>query len=381
MAKALGLLDAITGQLDQHKDRLGPFYRPLYVLSGALAFLVFFATLVGLPVVLLEDFAYVAFVQIFLIAVYFMLLLAIQWNVFDRFVYAAVLFVVTCAAPVLISSQGFLQLLTAGRPEFFPQEVALPKVELFLYAVLRGMGNLGWALPVLFVFFTFYPHIERRAASGETKMETVLRRMVLLGLGLHVVAVCMILWRDAVIQRTTASTEGAGAGVKRAIEFAQRGYLGFSLAYLAVGFVILAVLWWLAHRGRVRDREIHTLVAIGLAATQFLYFLATWNAVQLNLRYPGARTTASSVHAFREIDTGKVVYTHPFFDNVSREKLGSRWQPYAACLSPEAGRFTYRIGEAAEFYSADGRFREVDLFGLLAAEDEEERGDTVFCQE
>ena len=99
---AFGMLDLIGGQLDKHKDRLGPFYRPLYLLSGAAAFLLCFALLIGLPMVLLEDFAYIAFVQIVLVAVYFMLLLTIQQNVFDRFVYATVLFTVACAAPVLI---------------------------------------------------------------------------------------------------------------------------------------------------------------------------------------------------------------------------------------------------------------------------------------
>lgn len=369
---AFGMLDLIGGQLDKHKDRLGPFYRPLYLLSGAAAFIVCFALLIGLPVVLLEDFAYVAFVQIVLVAVYFMLLLTIQQNVFDRFVYATVLFTVACAAPVLIGGQAYLGLLTGTfEGGFFPQQAPLPKVELFLYGTLRGMGNVAWALPLLFYVFTFYPRLAERSGG----LGRAWRRSLLTGAVLHAVASGLLLWHDAVVQRATASTDGAEEWLAATIATAQRGYLAFTALYVLAGFAVLLVIW----RWRLaNDRALHVAVVGGLAVAQLAFALAGYNVRQLNQSYPAARTTADSVRAFRDSQTGGVVFTDSYFDVLSGEKLGSRWQPYSSCDDPESGRFTFHIAPASDF-GPGGRFQASNAAKLRDAP-RDERARTLFCQ-
>lgn len=369
---SFGMLDVIGNQLEKHKDRLGPFYQPLYLLSGAVAFLLCLAFLIGLPVYWFEDFVYVALIQIFLVAVYFMLLLTIQQNVFDRFVYATTLLLVACAAPVLISSQAFLDLVLVNVPPGFPETI--PRVEVFLYSVLRGMGNLGWSLPVLLYFFTFYPRLAERP---DPAFRRAFHGALATGAVLHLIAMGLLFWQDGVLDRSLASTAGAVPAVAQHIEANQTGYLVFTVLYFTLGFVALGLIW---RFGRNSDKKLHVILVAGMAAVQLAFSLATYNVRHLNQRFPASRTSAQAIQAFREVGTDRIVFTHPFFDHLSAKKLGNHWRPYSVCQNPESGKFTYRVAPAREFQpGAEARFREIDLLGLVLEPSEETRARTLFC--
>jgi hypothetical protein len=371
---AFGLLDLVGGQLDKHRERLGPFHRPLYLLSGAAAFLLIFAVTVGLPLICFDDLGPVAVTQVLLVALYFMLLLTIRLNVFDRFVYALILTTVAGAAPVLITSERFLGILTEDSPDFLATQ-PLPKVELFLYALERGLGSVAWALPLLFYFFTFYPLWQRVAESGRRLR---LRRALLAGAVLQGVATAMILWQDSVVQRATASTTGALSVLAREIARAQWAYLLFTGLCLFCGFATLATLgWW---RG-ASDQRVHLVTVTGMLAAQLAFAIATHHAARLNTHFPASRSGAGTVSAYEDTTTGRMVFTHPFFRTVSPSKLGNRFQPIAACVSPPLHRFTYRIEPAENLRGAGScRFKPVSLAALLAEQDAGRRGRTLFCQ-
>lgn len=360
MAVEFGLLDPIDKYLEKNRERLGPLHRPLYVLTGAAAFVLILAAILVLPALCLSSCTQVVFTQIGFLAVYFILLQAIRQNVFDRFAFCLVLYVVLAAAPNAIGVQLALDDFTPARS--LPQ---LPFRDIFIYAVVRGLPCTLWTAPLLFYFFTFAPKVEK--SGGD--LVTLLKRSFWMGLGLHLVASLLTIWLSGMWQRFTASTAGAGPTVVREIGKFQTGFFVFSCLYLLVGFAGLFIARYAcgAKPGRVQ-----AVLISGLFLGQILFAITDYNVRALNSRYPAALTTGSAVEAYANPEKTEFVFVNSWYRQVAREATRDLML-YTACTHPTSGKFTYLIQAQTEFQAAYPH--QYDL-GLLAAEKPESR----FCQ-
>ena len=356
-----GTLDLIGQQLDKHKDRLGPLHRPLYILSGAAVFLLLVALLIGLPIVFFESAAYIAFTQMAMVAVYFVLLLAIKQNVYDRFVFCTILFVVVSAAPVIIAHEAAYSLIEfgmVGGPKF-------PVGEAFGFALIRGLLNTFWALPFLFYFYTFAPTFR---SGGEPKASKAIQVSCLIALIVHAMASGILIWRQGVFQRFAASTDGAVPFVAAKIGKFQLGFVVFMLLYVVVGFAAIAVVRFWA---RTKSPYVLITTVFALLTVQFLYGLATYNVAELNLRYPAALTTGGTVRAFESESTSEVIFSHGLYPQLGKGTLADFRVCYA-CRNPRSGKFSVVALPAAEFSTL---FQEIDTDNLKF-----NRPEALFCQ-
>ena len=357
-----GTLDLIGSQLDKHKDRLGPLHRPLYILSGAAVFLLLVALLIGLPVLFFDSAAYIAFSQISMVVVYFVLLLAIKQNVYDRFVFCTILFIVVSAAPVVVASESAYSLIDFGAAEApkFPVSAA------FGFGLMRGLLNAVWAVPFLFYFHTFAPTFK---AEGEAKMIRASRASCLIALIVHGMAAAVLIWQHGVFQRFTASTEGADRFIAEKIAIHQRGFLVFMLLYLAMGLAAIAVVRFWA-----RTKSSHALITtvFGLLAVQVLYGLATYNVRQLNLRYPAALTTGGTISAFESQSTGQVVFIHGSYSRLGKWTQ-TDFRICHECRNDQSGKFSVVAIPAAEFAA---EYQEIDIGKLRYNQPRK-----LFCQQ
>lgn len=368
----IGTLKYITDYLEKNKERLGPFYRPLYLLSGVLTFLVLLVLMIGLPAVFLDNIIHVVFAQILILAVYFVLLLAIHQNVFDRFTFCTVLFLVISAAPVVIGVEENFSLLRAANPEFVQElRQGVSVFHIFNYGVIRGIGNTAWSIPLLFYFYTFFPKLKHKEAN----VVTARRRALAFALGIHLVTAALIVWLESVYHRSFTAAEGAIGSVRQHIEGSQRGFLVFSIVYLSIGLLVLLILML---RPILSDGRILAIVSVALVGIQVAYTIASYNARELDQRFPAARSSGGAVLAFRSEPggdgdgRGQVVFARMtafrFVGGKSLEDLRVFWE----CVSPESGKFTQLIARAEDFRE---RFHEVDLLELRASSPEE-----LFCQ-
>lgn len=358
-------LDLIGSQLEKNKDRLGPLYRPLYILSGTVLFALLLAAMVGMPIAVFSSATNIVFAQIFLVAAYFMLLLAVRQNIFDRFVFCTVLFIVVSAAPAALNVEKFYNTLRDCNPNYAAILSDPPMVEIFSYGVIRGICNTSWALPLLFYFYTFSPVLR---AEKKGKLDDSLRIALWIALGLQIGSTMLIVWLSGVLPRSFASTDGAIDSVRAQVVLYQRGFLIFSILSLSGGLLSLFVAnkWAGVSAGRIL-----LVVVVGLLVIQLLCALAFYNGRELNKRYPAALTTASIVLAYQSKETAEFVFVNPTYRNISRKKLGM-YQVYSACHNPKSGKFTYVILPVAEF---NDQFEEYDLHRLKRSS-----RDSLFCQ-
>lgn len=347
------MLDWIEGQLDKHKQKLGPLHRPLVLLMGAILFVVFLGLLIGAPIVWLPDFVYIAVLQVCLIAVFFMLLLTISLNVYDRFVFSMALFLILAAAPIMVNAGLFLELLdlelldlkllvfekTEGQPSF-ETVVSSAKPEIFMYALLRGLGHVAWALPPLFLFYTFYPWIE---SKGADHVKSRLQLTFWAALVLHTVSAVLNVW---LIDTTKvfASTDAAIDPLASKVTLNQAGFIVFQALYILLGFAtIFAVRHW--YHGD--DKRWLAIVVAGMVAVQGSYMIASYNGRQILLRYPAART-AHFVETWRIGETDRFVFTIPRPNTFSPVKFKD-FRTYAVCESPESGKFKLKVVYSERF--------------------------------
>ncbi len=358
-------LDLIGSQLEKNKDRLGPLYRPLYILSGTMLFALLLATMTGMPIAIFSNATHIVFAQTFLVAAYFMLLLAVRQNIFDRFVFCTVLFAVLSAAPVAINVEKYFNILRDSNPDFADTLTDPPMVEIFSYGVIRGICNTSWAMPLLFYFYTFSPVLRAGKKEG---VDYSLRIALWIALALQIGSTMLIVWLSGVLQRSFAPTAGAIDSVRAQVVIYQRGFLIFSVLYLGSGFLSLLVAkkWAGVSAGRIL-----LVVVAGLLVVQLLCALALYNGRELNKRYPAALTSASIVLAYQSKVTAEFVFINPTYRNISRKKLGM-YQIYSACHNPNSGKFTYVVLPAAEF---NDQFEEYDLHRLKRSSRA-----SLFCQ-
>lgn len=350
MAFEFGIMDPITGYLEKNKERLGPLHRPLHVLSGAVAFVMIFAAILFLPAAFLNSSTHVVVAQIALVVIYFFLFQALQQNVFDRFVFCLILFVVLTAAPNAVGVE--VALADYSPPSKMPD---LAFIDVFIYAVLRGLPCTLWSAPLLLFFFTFAPRLNRQVGG----LEPSLKLAVWLGLGLHLVAVSLTFWLAGMWPRFTASTGGAIKEVAHDIVKYQYGFFIFSCLYLAVGFAALLLI-----RFRIGGQPPWVLltVVVGLFAGQVLFAVMDYNVRALNACYPAALTTGSAVKAYANVDKTDFAFENTWYRQVSRGST-SGLVLYTGCAQRDLGRFTRLIADEIQFRE---RFpHQVDL-GILA---------------
>lgn len=341
-----GMLDLVAGQLDKHKEKLGPLHRPLVLLLGAVLFLVFLALLIGAPILWLEDFVYIALLQICLMAAFFMLLLTIPLDVYDRFVFSMAVFIILAAAPVMVTLGYFLTRFEPEDPAAFNLAVASAKPEIFMYALLRGMAHLAWSLPLLFLFFTFHPRIKVRGAG---QLESSLRMTFWSALALQTVAVALHLWLGGT-SKVFASTASANEYLAGKISGYQLGFLSFQVIYILLGY---ATIFAARYGYGNNDRRWLAIVVTGMVAVQGSYMLASYNNRELTVRYPASRTSADYVQAWKDRDTGQFVFTIPRPNTISPAKFRN-FRTYAVCedSDKEALKFKLKVVGSDQFSAA-----------------------------
>ncbi len=347
------IVDSVGGLLDKHKDRLGPFHQPLSILLGAVIFMLIFAALIGMPLLLDTSFRNIALVQFTLVAVYFMLLVTIKQSVSDRFVFCLVLFVVAAAGPVLITNESFLNVIREDNGSAAPLVVKLlkdlPKQEVFLYAFLRGLGNVLWSIPLLFMFYTFYPLYEK---VGKDRIRVQARNAAAIALFLQAAAAVMVPWLGGAAKGFAELSPGLG-NLGGKIQQYQTAYLVFFGLYLAVGFLtVLAARFGFGGD----DRRWLAIVAAGLVICQTLYVISSYNGQQVNRRFPGAVTTANAVDIYRlESEAKVIVFTNSRLRKISSKTFNS-YVTYAVCEGCD-GEFSFKVMDQDVFYE---RFMSVD---------------------
>ena len=348
-----GLIDLVNNRLDKHKDQLGPLHRPLSILVGSAIFLLLLAVLIGLPMTLFDDFSYIVLGQFGLIAVYFKLLLTIKQNVFDRFVFCLALFLVMTAGPVLVSLESFLALLQQHNENLYELIPPLGKVEVFGYAFLRGLGNVLWTLPMLFMFFTFFPLYEK---SGPQRVNAQAANTFWVALALQVLAVILVPWL-AGGSKAFAPVPADLGGLGDQIRMYQLGYAVFLAGYLLTGFVTIFIAKFFF---RGNDKRWLAIVVAGMALGQSLYVVSSYNGREVTLRYPGSRSTASYVEAYQSIENAEnIVFTNPRLHNINQTKYGS-FVTYTACQGG-SGEFSFKVISKPEF---DHAYKKVNLVNL-----------------
>jgi len=358
MAINFSSLDPILSLLEKYKKQLGPLYRPLHVLCGAIIFLLILVAILLLPGLCLPTTSstHVVFAQVAIVAVYFVLLNAIRQNVFDRFVFSAVLFLVITAAPNAIG---------LDLNESFQLIPPLLFLDRFTYAILRGLPCTLWSAPLLFYFFTFAPAFEAK----EAVKQEALTRALWIGLGLHVMATGLSIWLSSLWPRFAASKEGAIPVVAGKIESYQHGFFLFSCLYLGTGFLaLLLTKFW----SRASAARVQLIVVLGLVLGQIFFAIADYNVRALNARYPAAHTTGSAVEAYGTEDGSEVVFVNTWYRQISRDKTIDLYL-YAVCTSPDSGKFSFKVASGAEFRAKYPK--EVDL-AILAQRSAKSR----FCQ-
>ena len=162
------VIDLIDSKIEKHKELLGPLYTPTRLLLGSLFFLVLVGVILLLPLVFAANYQQALSYQALLLLIYFILLQAIKFQVLERFVYSLCLIVISAAAAVTLDAESHYRLIaqspSAVEHGLSQYGISSVKYDLFRYGFIRGMGNIGWALPVMFGFYTFYP---RMAEKGE----------------------------------------------------------------------------------------------------------------------------------------------------------------------------------------------------------------------
>jgi hypothetical protein len=356
-----GLLDLIGERLDKHKDKLGPLHRPLVLLFGAILFVAFLALLIGAPILWLDDFVYIAVLQVCLIAAFFMLLLTIPLNVYDRFVFCMALFLILAAAPIMVTVSFFLGNMDPENPAAFGEAVSSAKPEIFMYALLRGLGQLAWSLPPLFLFFTFYPRIR---SKGPKNIQSRLSLTTWAAVVMHTIAVSLHVWLGGTT-KVFKSVDATMPALASSINQYQMGFLVFQSLYLLLGYAtIFAARRW--YNGD--DNRWLGIVAAGMIVVQGCYMIASYNNRQLDLRYPAARTTANYVETWKTRGGDQYVFTVPRPNTISPIKFAA-FKAYAVCEVPESLKFSLKVANADEFLA---QFVESSLANVPAEE--------TFCQ-
>lgn len=356
-----GLLDLIGERLDKHKDKLGPLHRPLVLLFGAILFVAFLALLIGAPILWLDDFVYIAVLQVCLIAAFFMLLLTIPLNVYDRFVFCMALFLILAAAPIMVTVSFFLGNMDPADPAAFADAISQAKPEIFMYALLRGLGQMAWSLPMLFLFFTFFPRIR---SKGAKHIRARLSLTVWAAVAMHTIAASLHVWLGGTT-KAFKTVEAAVPALASGIDQYQLGFLVFQSLYLLLGYAtIFAARRW--YNGD--DNRWLGLVVAGMVAVQFCYMIASYNNRQIDLRYPAARTTANYVETWKTRGGDQYVFTVPRPNTISPVKFAA-FRAYAVCDVPESLKFSLKVANADEFLE---QFVESSLANVPAAQ--------TFCQ-
>lgn len=348
---SFGLIDFIDDRLEKHKDKLGPLHRPLSIFLGSIIFLMLLAAIIGLPISLFKDINYVVLAQFGLIAVYFMLLLTIKQNVYDRFTFSLALFIVVTAGPVMVSTAGFLKVLTPVNEQVAGLLSQSNTVEVFFYSFLRGLGNVMWALPMLFMFFTFFPVYEKAGPQVVKKRYVSTCRVAFVFL---ILAMILVPWLDGAGKGVAELPEDLGI-LGDEIHGFQLVYLIFLAAYLLAGFSTIIAARLLS---KGNDKRWLWIVTSGLLASQILYMVSDYNDQQIALRFPGSRTTADFVDAF-ESANGTVVFTNPRLHNISKARYESL-VTYAICEG-KSGEFSFKVTDKTDF---DTEFTKINLASL-----------------
>ena len=360
------LLDAIAAPLEKYKDHLGPLYPATRILFGALVFLALLFAIIFAPMLALSGsgFRTILFCQLLLLLVYVMLLITIRMHVLERFVFALCLLMVLAAAPNASFAESRYRQIQRESPEFAAQGPDVPKVDIFFYGMVRGLGNLGWSLPFLFYFFTFWPTLRRR---GEDALRMGLRTAFWSGVGLQVVAAVAIFWVDDVWGRYQAEATAAVAELQDSIRGHQTGYFVSAVLTLLIGFIALAVMRLLS---RARDGRSLAILVVGVSLTQLAFSLNRHHARQLNERYPAVR--GNRIEAFEDA-AGNVVFSNVLFEDIDVESL-AEWKLHLACRQPESLSFTYVATRVTDF---NQRYDRNPTVGSLRRE----RPASLFCQE
>lgn len=340
-----GPLDLVLAPLDKHKERLGPLYRPLYLLSGAIVFSVLIAFMIALPIAYFDNAVFVVAAQVLLLAAYFMLLLAIKENVFDRFVFCLGLFLVLTAAGVFVSAQ-----FTVGEFLDSGPAIEVPMKNLYAYSLVRGLGTTVWAAPML-VFYVFAPTL---AKHGKRLLARRLHQALATGLVLQLGASAVLIWQEDILGRAFASV--AEGRYTDAIVGVQHTYLAFSLLFVLTSFAALGAAWW---AGAGDPKRLLATIVAGLLATQAFYLIAKHRSRELRRYQPAARSVG--VLAYREIATRRIAFTETIFRNLGL----AAWRPFAICDNPGSGKFDLHVLAEAEFAE---RFDEVHRDDVGSAE-------------
>src|SRR5262249_18582397 len=156
----------------------------------------------------------------------------------------------------------------------------VPHTEIYLYSLMRGIGNTAWAIPLFGFYFVFYPVLR---AWKPAEFRRAFAACVWIALAFQLIAISVISWRDAIFQRAFASLDGSDPWLASRIGMNQKGYLLFCLLYFIVGIVGVFLIRWV---GASETTGMHIISLSGLALTQLLFYFASYNAVELNLRFP-----------------------------------------------------------------------------------------------
>ena len=318
---------------------------------GSIIFLMLLAAIIGLPMKLIKDINYVVLAQFGLIAVYFMLLLTIKQNVYDRFTFSLALFIVITAGPVMVSTASFLKLLTPVNEQVAILLGQSNTVEVFFYSFLRGLGNVMWALPMLFMFFTFFPVYEKAGPKMVRKRYINTCRVAFVFV---ILAMILVPWLDGANKGFAELPEDLGI-LGNEIRVFQHAYLVFLAAYLLAGLGAIIAARLLS---KGNDKRWLWIVACGLLVCQLLYMVSDYNDQQIALRFPGSRTTADFVNAFESAD-GTVVFTNPRLHNISKVRYESL-VTYAICVG-KSGEFSFKVTNKTDF---DTTFTKINMASL-----------------
>ena len=338
---SFGLLDLVSDGLEKHKDKLGPLHRPLVLLLGAILFVVFLALLIGAPILWMEDFVYIAVLQVCLIAAFFMLLLTIPLNVYDRFVFCMALFLILAAAPIMVTVSFFLGNLIPEDPAAFKDAISAAKPEIFMYALLRGLGQMAWSLPLLFLFFTFFPRIK---GKGAKYLASRLQLTVWSAVVLHTLAASLQLWLGST-SKVFKSVEAAAPALGAEIHQYQMGFLLFQSLYLLLGY---ATIFAARHWYKGDDNRWLGLVVAGMVTVQGCYMVSSYNNRELDFRYPAARTTGNYIETWKARGKDQFVFSIPRPNTISASKFGA-FKTYAVCDVPESFKFSFRVTSSSGF--------------------------------
>lgn len=240
------------------------------------------------------------------------------------------------------------------------------KYDLFRYGFIRGMGNIAWALPVMFGFYTFYP---RMAEKGEQVVSRGLYQSLWTALGLQILAIPLIFWQDDILGRFFASSLGAKVTVRNIITSYQWGYLVFSSLCLLLGLFALLSIYFYA---RCSDGRVLSCVVTGILLVQVCFMIVQENARGLSLYYPAARSTWVKAYKERSSHGNKVVFTSPFLDNLGSEAL-SIWQLYYSCETRTSDHFNYAVLKRTEFQDTFDEYNVQEI--------KEHQKESLFCQE